>query len=75
MAGSFGFNPNHYELSLKVGELDLLPAVRRAEPDTMVIACGYSCREQIAQCTEREGLHVADIARLALSPTRSRLPR
>ena len=69
MAGSFGFNPKHYELSLKVGELGLLPAVRRAEPDTMVIACGYSCREQIAQCTEREGLHVADIARLALSPT------
>jgi len=75
MAGSFGFNPKHYELSLKVGELGLLPAVRRAEPETMVIACGYSCREQIAQCTERVGLHVADIARLALSPTHTRLPR
>jgi Fe-S oxidoreductase len=70
MAGAFGFTPRHYELSLKIGELGLLPAVRRADTDTMVIACGYSCREQIAQCTEREGLHVADIARLALSPTR-----
>ena len=71
MAGAFGFEPAHYELSLKVGELGLLPAVRRAEAETMVIACGYSCREQIAQCTEREGLHLADIARLALSPTRA----
>jgi Fe-S oxidoreductase len=74
MAGSFGFNPEHYALSLQVGELGLLPAVRRADVDTMVVACGYSCREQIAQCTEREGLHVADIARLALSPTRAQLP-
>jgi FAD/FMN-containing dehydrogenase/Fe-S oxidoreductase len=75
MAGAFGFNPKHYALSLQVGELGLLPAVRRADADTMVIACGYSCREQIAQCTEREGLHVADIARLALSPTRAGAPR
>jgi Fe-S oxidoreductase len=75
MAGSFGFNARHYALSVQVGELGLLPAVRQAEVDTMVVACGYSCREQIAQCTEREGLHVADIARLALSPTRAQLPR
>ena len=71
MAGAFGFDPRHYELSLRIGELGLLPEVRRAEADTMVIACGYSCREQIAQCTEREGLHLADVARLALSPTRA----
>jgi Fe-S oxidoreductase len=71
MAGAFGFDPAHYELSLKIGELGLLPAVRKAEAETMVVACGYSCREQIAQCTERDGLHLADIARLALSPTRA----
>lgn len=71
MAGAFGFDPRHYDLSLRIGELGLLPEVRRAAADTMVIACGYSCREQIAQCTEREGLHVADVARLALSPTRA----
>jgi len=70
MGGAFGFDPRHYQLSLKIGEFGLLPEVRRAAADTMVIACGYSCREQIAQCTEREGLHVADVARLALSPTR-----
>jgi FAD/FMN-containing dehydrogenase/Fe-S oxidoreductase len=71
MAGAFGFDPRHYELSLKIGELGLLPEVRRAAADTMVVACGYSCREQIAQCTEREGLHLADVARLALSSTRA----
>jgi hypothetical protein len=71
MAGAFGFDPRHYDLSLRIGELGLLPEVRRAAADTMVVACGYSCREQIAQCTQREGLHVADVARLALSPTRA----
>ena len=71
MAGAFGFHPRHYQLSLTIGELGLLPAVRRAEAGTLVVACGYSCREQIAQCTEREGLHVADVARLALSSTRA----
>jgi FAD/FMN-containing dehydrogenase/Fe-S oxidoreductase len=75
MAGSFGFQPGHYDLSLRIGELGLLPAVRGAAADTMVIACGYSCREQIAQCTERDGLHVADVARLALSPTRALIAR
>ena len=70
-ASAFGFDPRHHDLSLRIGELGLLPEVRRAAADTMVIACGYSCREQIAQCTEREGLHVADVARLALSPTRA----
>lgn len=71
MAGAFGFDPRYHDLSLRIGELGLLPDVRRAAADTMVIACGYSCREQIAQCTEREGLHVADVARLALSPIRT----
>jgi FAD/FMN-containing dehydrogenase/Fe-S oxidoreductase len=67
MAGSFGFNPRHYELSTLAGEAALLPAVRDAAPQTLIVANGYSCREQIAQCTERDGLHLADIARLALS--------
>jgi len=67
MAGSFGFKPQHYEVSVRAGELGgLLPAVRGAAADTLVITNGYSCREQIAQCTEREALHIAQIARLAL---------
>jgi FAD/FMN-containing dehydrogenase/Fe-S oxidoreductase len=66
MAGAFGFHPRHYELSVKAGELALLPAVRRAAPDTLIVANGYSCREQIAQCTGRLGLHVAEVVRYAL---------
>ena len=69
MSGSFGFNPRHYELSIKAGEAALLPAVRRASTDTMIVASGYSCREQIAQCTDRQALHIAEVAALALRTT------
>jgi Fe-S oxidoreductase len=68
MAGSFGFNPRHYELSMKLAERALLPAVRSAAPDTLVIANGYSCREQIAQGTSRRALHLAEVVRLAVAP-------
>src|SRR5438045_8966817 len=53
MAGSFGFEKDHYDISMQIGELVLLPAVRRATADTLVIANGYSCREPIAQTTIR----------------------
>ena len=67
MAGSFGFKPQHYEVSVKAGELGgLLPAVRSAAADTLIITNGYSCREQIAQCTGRFAMHIAQIARLAV---------
>jgi len=66
MAGSFGFEHGHYEVSRKVGELVLLPAVRRAPADTLVIADGFSCREQIAQETNRRALHLAEVLALAL---------
>jgi FAD/FMN-containing dehydrogenase/Fe-S oxidoreductase len=69
MAGSFGFNPDHYDISIKVGEQVLLPAVRAAAPDTLIVANGYSCREQIAQCTGRRALHVAEVARMTLTGT------
>ncbi|MGH8599955.1 MAG: hypothetical protein ACRET1_04780, partial [Burkholderiales bacterium] len=69
MAGSFGFNPDHYEVSIKVGEQVLLPAVRGADPDTLIVSNGYSCREQILQCTGRRALHVAEVARMALTGT------
>jgi len=66
MAGSFGFESDKYELSLAIGELELLPAVRKAAPDCLVIANGFSCREQIAQCTNRRALHLAEVIQLAM---------
>jgi FAD/FMN-containing dehydrogenase/Fe-S oxidoreductase len=66
MAGSFGFEEEKYDVSCAVGELELLPAVRKAPPETLIIADGFSCREQIAQCTEREALHLAEVLEMAL---------
>jgi FAD/FMN-containing dehydrogenase/Fe-S oxidoreductase len=77
MAGSFGFENGHYDVSRRVGELVLLPAVRRAAADTLVIADGFSCREQIAQETNRRALHLAEVLALALrggDTSRSRFP-
>jgi FAD/FMN-containing dehydrogenase/Fe-S oxidoreductase len=66
MAGSFGFEADHYDVSRAVGERVLLPAVRAASADTLIVADGFSCREQIAQSTGRRALHLAEIARMAL---------
>jgi Fe-S oxidoreductase len=69
MAGSFGFHAEHYGVSQAIGELELLPAVRQAPADWLIIADGFSCREQIAQSTTRHALHVAEILQLALHPS------
>jgi Fe-S oxidoreductase len=69
MAGSFGFEANHYDVSMKIGELELLPAVRKASPDTLIVADGFSCREQIEQATQRRAVHLAEVLRLALGPS------
>lgn len=66
MAGSFGFEEDKYEVSVAVGELELLPAVRKASPDTLIIADGFSCREQIAQCTDRQAFHLAEVIQMGL---------
>ena len=66
MAGSFGFEDDKYDVSIAIGELELLPAVRRAPPDWLVIANGFSCREQIRQETDRQALHLAEILQIAL---------
>lgn len=66
MAGSFGFEDHHYELSVAAGERVLLPAVRAARPDTLIVADGFSCREQIAQLAGRSALHLAEVVNLAL---------
>jgi FAD/FMN-containing dehydrogenase/Fe-S oxidoreductase len=74
MAGSFGYHAGeHYNVSIKVGERVLLPAVRRADADTLLVADGFSCRGQIAHGTGREALHLAEVIQLALNeaePTR-----
>jgi Fe-S oxidoreductase/FAD/FMN-containing dehydrogenase len=66
MAGSFGFEEDKYDISIVIGELELLPAVRQAPPDWLIIADGFSCREQIAQCTPRRALHLAEVLQMAL---------
>jgi Fe-S oxidoreductase len=61
MAGAFGFEKDHFQVSIDIGERVLLPAIRRAADDTVVIADGFSCREQICQTTGRRASHVAEI--------------
>ena len=61
MAGSFGFDKHHHAVSLAIGERVLLPAVRHAGHDTLIIADGFSCREQIRGATGRRALHFAEI--------------
>jgi Fe-S oxidoreductase len=69
MAGSFGFEHDKYEISAAIGELELLPAVRKAPADWLIIADGFSCREQIAQGTGRHALHLAEVLQMALEPS------
>jgi Fe-S oxidoreductase len=69
MAGSFGFERDKYDVSAAIGELELLPAVRQAPADWLIIADGFSCREQIAQSTGRHALHLAEILQMALQPS------
>jgi Fe-S oxidoreductase len=70
MAGSFGFerDKDKYEVSRAIGELELLPAVRSAPKDWLIIADGFSCREQISQGTDRHALHLAEVIQMALNP-------
>lgn len=67
MAGYFGYEKgDHYDVSLKVGEMVLLPAVRKAQKKTIVVTDGFSCREQIEQLTDRKALHTAQVLQMAL---------
>jgi len=61
MAGSFGLEAEHYEVSLRIGELGVLPKMRTAAPDTLLAACGTSCRHQIADGAGREARHIVRI--------------
>jgi Fe-S oxidoreductase len=66
MAGAFGYEASHFEVSMKMAELSLLPAVRAADLDTLVIANGTSCRHQIYDGAQRESLHLACVLQSAL---------
>lgn len=66
MAGPFGFDAQHCEVSLAVGERVLLPKVRDADATTIIVANGFSCREQIAQTTRRQALHPAQVLKMAI---------
>jgi len=66
MAGAFGYEASHYEMSMKMAELSLLPAVRAADSDTLVIANGTSCRHQIQDGAQRAPRHIALVLQDAL---------
>lgn len=67
MAGYFGYEKgSHYDVSVKAGELVLLPAVRDADEETLIVADGFSCREQIRQLTGKKAYHLAEVLEMAL---------
>ena len=61
MAGSFGYEAEHYEVSMKVAELVLLPEVRKQKEDTIIAAAGTSCRHQIKDGTQKIAKHPVEI--------------
>jgi FAD/FMN-containing dehydrogenase/Fe-S oxidoreductase len=65
MAGAWGYERGHYDVSIACGERVLLPKVREVPADTLVVSAGFSCRSQIEQATERHALHVAQVIQLA----------
>ncbi len=69
MAGSFGFKDRHYDVSVAAGERVLLPAVREAGEQTLIVTDGFSCREQIRQLTSRAAMHLAEVLALARRPS------
>jgi FAD/FMN-containing dehydrogenase/Fe-S oxidoreductase len=67
MAGSFGFEAEKYDVSVKIGERVLLPAVRAAAADTLIITDGFSCYQQIEGLTGRKALHITEVLQMAIS--------
>jgi FAD/FMN-containing dehydrogenase/Fe-S oxidoreductase len=68
MAGSFGYEKDHYELSMRIGEMTLFPAIRKAPEEALIAAPGTSCRQQILDGTGRRAMHPADILFSLLRP-------
>jgi FAD/FMN-containing dehydrogenase/Fe-S oxidoreductase len=72
MAGAFGYEAEHYDISLKIGELAVLPTIRAAAAETLIVAGGTSCRHQIADGAARKAEHIARVLDRASVPTSSR---
>src|SRR5947208_2291651 len=72
MAGSFGFEAGKYDISVQIGERVLLPAVRKADPETLIIADGFSCFEQIDDLAGRKALHIAEVLQMAIREEQGR---
>jgi len=66
MAGSFGYEAEHYETSIAMAELSLMPAMRKAPADALIVADGTSCRHQIADGANRRAVHVAEVLAQAI---------
>jgi Fe-S oxidoreductase len=66
MAGSFGYEAEHQEISMRMAELSLLPAIRKAPSEALIVADGTSCRHQIADGTQRTAVHVSRVLEAAL---------
>jgi Fe-S oxidoreductase len=66
MAGAFGFRREHAPIARRIGEMGVLPAVRRQPAEVALVADGFSCREQVVQETGRRPLHLAELIRSAL---------
>ena len=66
MAGSFGFEAEHYDLSMQIGAMRLFPAVKAEGDDTLIAATGVSCRQQIAHGTHRQARHPVELIRAAV---------
>ena len=66
LAGSWGFEEDKYDLSMKIGERRLLPAARDAAEDALILSDGFSCKTQIGQGTDRRALHTAQVLKMAL---------
>ncbi|WP_321845859.1 FAD-binding and (Fe-S)-binding domain-containing protein [Paraburkholderia bannensis] len=74
MAGAFGFNEEHYAMSMQIGEAKLLPLIRKASQDCVIVTNGFSCKEQISHGAGRKTMHIAELlcqamaGEIALSP-------
>jgi len=66
MAGAFGYEKDHYDVSVKCGERILLPEVRKTNDETLIITNGFSCMEQIKQQTNRKAMHLAEVLQMSL---------
>jgi FAD/FMN-containing dehydrogenase/Fe-S oxidoreductase len=74
MAGAFGYGADTYDVSIQMAELSLLPAVRRADEATLIVADGTSCRHQIKDGTRRDAIHVARVLAMSLDRAKSNSP-